>query len=141
MIERSIVGAEARVGPFSHLRSGAHLLPGADLGNFAEVKNATIGAGSKMHHFSYVGDAEIGPGVNVGAGTITCNYDAETGTKSRTVVGEGASLGSDTLLIAPVQIGAGAITAAGAVVTRDVEPGVVVVGVPARARAPSSMEN
>jgi bifunctional UDP-N-acetylglucosamine pyrophosphorylase/glucosamine-1-phosphate N-acetyltransferase len=107
-------------------------MPGADLGNYAEVKNATIGVGTRMHHFSYVGDADVGDDVNIGAGTITCNFDSETGIKSRTVVGPGASLGSDTLLVAPVRVGEKAITAAGSVVTRDVEPGIVVVGVPAR---------
>ncbi len=132
VVERSAVGDGARVGPFSHLRPGSRLMPGADLGNFAEVKNATIGAGSKMHHFSYVGDADVGDGVNIGAGTITCNYDGETGLKSRTVVERGASLGSDTMLVAPVRVGEDAITAAGAVVTRDVEASMVVVGVPAR---------
>jgi bifunctional UDP-N-acetylglucosamine pyrophosphorylase/glucosamine-1-phosphate N-acetyltransferase len=132
VVERAVVETGARIGPFSHLRPGAHLLRGAELGNYAEVKNATIGAGTRMHHFSYVGDAEIGDDVNIGAGTITCNYDSETGVKSRTIVGQGASLGSDTLLVAPVRVGQNALTAAGSVVTRDVEAGTLVVGVPAR---------
>jgi bifunctional UDP-N-acetylglucosamine pyrophosphorylase/glucosamine-1-phosphate N-acetyltransferase len=107
-------------------------MPDADLGNYAEVKNATIGSGTKMHHFSYIGDADVGENVNIGAGTITCNYDGETGLKSRTIIDSGASIGSDTLLVAPVRVGSDGITAAGAVVTRDVEPGAVVMGVPAR---------
>jgi bifunctional UDP-N-acetylglucosamine pyrophosphorylase/glucosamine-1-phosphate N-acetyltransferase len=132
VVEGATVGARARVGPFSHLRRGARLMPDADLGNYAEVKNATIGSGTKMHHFSYIGDADVGENVNIGAGTITCNYDGETETKSRTIIDDGASIGSDTLLVAPVRVGSEGITAAGAVVTRDVEPGTVVVGVPAR---------
>jgi bifunctional UDP-N-acetylglucosamine pyrophosphorylase/glucosamine-1-phosphate N-acetyltransferase len=132
VVERSVVMNGARIGPFCHLRPGARLLERADLGNYAEVKNATIGVESKMHHFSYIGDAEIGADVNIGAGTITCNYDSETGRKSRTIVERGVSLGSDTMLVAPVRIGENAITAAGSVVTRDVGDGMVVVGVPAR---------
>jgi bifunctional UDP-N-acetylglucosamine pyrophosphorylase/glucosamine-1-phosphate N-acetyltransferase len=132
VVERAVVQDNAHVGPFCHLRPGARLLTGADLGNYAEVKNATIGIGTRMHHFSYIGDADVGDDVNIGAGTITCNYDSETGVKSRSVVETGASLGSDTLLVAPVRVGENALTAAGSVVTRDVEPGVLVVGAPAR---------
>jgi bifunctional UDP-N-acetylglucosamine pyrophosphorylase / glucosamine-1-phosphate N-acetyltransferase len=136
VVEKAQIARGARLGPFSHLRPGARLLEGAELGNFAEVKNATIGVGTKMHHFSYVGDAEIGRNVNVAAGTITCNYDGETGLKNWTVVEDGALLGSDTLLIAPVRVGEDAVTAAGAVVTRDVDPAMVVAGVPARPNRP-----
>jgi bifunctional UDP-N-acetylglucosamine pyrophosphorylase/glucosamine-1-phosphate N-acetyltransferase len=132
VVERSEILNGARIGPFCHLRSGARLLERADLGNYAEVKNATIGVGTKMHHFSYVGDAEIGDDVNIGAGTITCNYDSETGRKSQTIIEREVGLGCDTMLVAPVRIGEGAITAAGSVVIRDVEPGTLVVGVPAR---------
>ncbi|HEX5414481.1 MAG TPA: bifunctional UDP-N-acetylglucosamine diphosphorylase/glucosamine-1-phosphate N-acetyltransferase GlmU [Chloroflexota bacterium] len=132
LIEASELADNVRIGPYCHLRAGTRLDEGAELGDHAEVKNAHLGAGTRMHHFSYVGDAEIGKGVNIGAGTITCNYDAESGVKSRTVVGDRASLGSDTLLVAPVTIGDGALTGSGAVVTRDVEPETLVVGVPAR---------
>jgi bifunctional UDP-N-acetylglucosamine pyrophosphorylase / glucosamine-1-phosphate N-acetyltransferase len=132
VVERAEVADNARVGPFSHLRPGARLGEGVELGNYAEVKNAVLGARTKMHHFSYVGDAEIGANVNVGAGTVTCNYDRETGQKSRTIVEAEVSLGSDTMLVAPVRIGARAVTGAGAVVTRDVAPDDVVLGVPAR---------
>jgi bifunctional UDP-N-acetylglucosamine pyrophosphorylase/glucosamine-1-phosphate N-acetyltransferase len=101
-----------------------------ELGNYAEVKASRIGSGSKLHHFSYVGDAEIGQRVNIGAGTITCNYDGQR--KHRTVVGDDSFIGSDTMLVAPVEIGEGARTGAGCVVTRDVPPGEVWAGVPAR---------
>jgi bifunctional UDP-N-acetylglucosamine pyrophosphorylase/glucosamine-1-phosphate N-acetyltransferase len=121
------------VGPFCHLRKGAHLGQGAHMGNFGEVKNAYLGPGSKMGHFSYVGDATVGAGVNIGAGTITCNYDGQK--KYRTVIGAGAFIGSDTMLVAPVEIGDGAKTGAGAVVTRDVPPGSMAYGVPARVRS------
>jgi bifunctional UDP-N-acetylglucosamine pyrophosphorylase/glucosamine-1-phosphate N-acetyltransferase len=132
VVERAAVAVGARIGPFSHLRAGARIAAGVELGNYAEVKNASLGAETKMHHFSYVGDAEIGPGVNIGAGTITCNYDGETGLKSQTVVEAGASLGCDTLLVAPVRLGERALTGAGAVVTHDVEPEMLVMGLPAR---------
>lgn len=100
------------------------------IGNFAEVKNSVLGAETKMGHFSYVGDATIGAGVNIGAGTITCNYDGER--KHPTHIGDGAFIGSDTMLVAPVRIGEGAKTGAGAVVTKDVPPHTLAVGVPAR---------
>jgi bifunctional UDP-N-acetylglucosamine pyrophosphorylase/glucosamine-1-phosphate N-acetyltransferase len=118
------------VGPFAHLRPGAHLMRGVHMGNFGEVKDSTLGPGTKMGHFSYVGDAEIGPKVNIGAGTITCNYDGEK--KHPTMIGEGAFVGSDTMLVAPVKLGKGARTGAGAVVTRDVPDDSVAVGIPAR---------
>jgi bifunctional UDP-N-acetylglucosamine pyrophosphorylase/glucosamine-1-phosphate N-acetyltransferase len=118
------------VGPFAHLRKGAHLCQGVHMGNFGEVKDSTLGPGTKMGHFSYVGNASIGPEVNIGAGTITCNFDGVR--KNPTEVGEGAFLGSDTLLVAPVKVGKRARTGAGAVVTRDVAADTLVVGVPAR---------
>jgi bifunctional UDP-N-acetylglucosamine pyrophosphorylase/glucosamine-1-phosphate N-acetyltransferase len=129
-VEEATLAAHVRVGPMSHLRPGARLEPHAHVGNYAEVKNATIGAGVQMHHFSYAGDASIGAGTNVGAGTITCNFDGVS--KHHTEVGEGVFLGSDSLLIAPVTIGDGARTGAGAVVRRDVPPGGIAVGMPAR---------
>jgi bifunctional UDP-N-acetylglucosamine pyrophosphorylase/glucosamine-1-phosphate N-acetyltransferase len=117
-------------GPFAHLRKGAHLCKGVHMGNFGEIKNSTLAPGTKMGHFSYIGDAIIGEDVNIGAGTITCNYDGAK--KHKTEIGDGAFIGSDTMLVAPVKIGEGARTGAGAVVTHDVAPGEVVVGVPAR---------
>jgi bifunctional UDP-N-acetylglucosamine pyrophosphorylase/glucosamine-1-phosphate N-acetyltransferase len=132
VLEGARVGQGVEIGPFSHLRPGAVVEDGARLGNYAEVKASRIGAGTQMHHFSYVGDADIGANVNVAAGTITANFDSESGQKSRTVVGDGASIGSDTILVAPVVVGEGAITGAGAVVTHDIPPGEVWLGAPAR---------
>lgn len=126
------VGPGVQVGPFTSLRPGTRLRPGSKAGSFVEMKATTVGEGSKVPHLSYLGDAEIGRGVNVGAGSITCNYDGEMGVKSRTRIGDGVLLGSDTMLVAPVDVGDGAITGAGTVVTKDVEPGDVVVGAPAR---------
>ena len=130
VIEHSSIGARCKVGPFSHVRGGAVIEDDCELGNYAEVKNSNLGPGVKMHHFSYVGDADIGARANIAAGAITCNYDGEE--KHRTTIGEDAFIGCDTMLIAPVTIGAGAWTATGAVVTRDVGPGETVAGVPAR---------
>jgi bifunctional UDP-N-acetylglucosamine pyrophosphorylase/glucosamine-1-phosphate N-acetyltransferase len=132
MVDHAIVSEGVTIGPFSHLRPGARIFTGAEIGNYAEIKQSMIGAGTKIHHVSYIGDAELGENVNVGAGTITCNYDAETGKKSKTVVDRDVSLGSDTLLIAPVRVGEAALTGAGSVVTVDVAAGSLVVGVPAR---------
>jgi len=133
VLEGATVGQRTSIGPFSHLRPGATIEDDVELGNYAEVKASRIGAGTKMHHFSYAGDADIGERVNIGAGTITVNFSSETGHKSRTIVEDDASLGSDTLLVAPVRVGAGAMTAAGAVVTHDVPSGEVWIGAPARA--------
>ncbi|HWA69248.1 MAG TPA: bifunctional UDP-N-acetylglucosamine diphosphorylase/glucosamine-1-phosphate N-acetyltransferase GlmU [Rhizomicrobium sp.] len=108
----------AIIGPFARLRPGAHIGEGAHIGNFVEVKNAEIGAGAKANHLTYLGDAHVGAGANIGAGTITCNYDGFT--KALTEIGAGAFIGSDTALVAPVKIGEGAITAAGSVITQDV---------------------
>lgn len=134
VLEGASVGQQVSIGPFSHLRPGAVVEDGANLGNYAEVKASRIGAGTQMHHFSYVGDADIGERVNIAAGTITVNFDAETGEKSRTIVGDDAAIGSDSMLVAPVNVGPGAMTGAGAVVTHDVPSGEVWVGAPARAR-------
>ena len=130
-LEGATLEDDVRIGPYSHLRPGAYLEKGVEMGNFGEVKNARLRSGTKMHHFSYVGDADIGARVNIGAGTITLNYDGVR--KNRTIVGEDAFIGSDTLLRAPVTVGAGATTGAGAVVTKDGPEGMVAVGMPARA--------
>ena len=117
----AVVGPAATVGPVSYLRKGAVLAANAKVGACVEIKNSTVGEGSKVPHLSYIGDAMIGAGVNVGAGSITCNYDGVS--KNSTVIGDGAFVGSDTMLVAPVTIGAGAMTAAGSVIARDVPPG------------------
>ncbi|MGH9050637.1 MAG: bifunctional UDP-N-acetylglucosamine diphosphorylase/glucosamine-1-phosphate N-acetyltransferase GlmU [Acidimicrobiia bacterium] len=124
------IGDDVTCGPFAHLRPGSHIGAGAHIGNFVETKNAEIGAGAKVPHLSYVGDAEIGDGANIGAGTITANYDGKE--KHRTKVGKGARIGSNTVLVAPVEVGDGAYTAAGSVVNRDVPPGALAKGVPAQ---------
>src|SRR5688572_16631493 len=134
VVEGSTIDDGSTVGPYSHLRPGSVIGPGAEIGNFAEVKNSRLGARVKQHHVSYLGDAELGEGTNVGAGTITANWDGRT--KNRTRIGRNAFLGVDTMLVAPVEIGEGARTGAGAVVTKDVPPGKLAVGVPARIREP-----
>ena len=128
-LEDSTLEESVEIGPFSHLRPGVHLESGVHIGNFAEVKNSRIGHGVAMGHFGYVGDASIGANVNLGAGAVTCNYDGVN--KHRTIVEEGAFIGCDTMFVAPVRVGAGAITGAGAVVTKDVPPRRLAVGVPA----------
>ncbi len=130
MLEEAIVESGSDIGPFSHLRPGAHLESNVHVGNFVEVKNSRMGAGAVSGHFSYLGDATIGANVNIGAGTITCNYDGKD--KLPTVIGEGAFIGCDTMLVAPVTVGPNAATGAGAVVTKDVPQGRLAVGVPAR---------
>ncbi len=117
-IEGATIGDGAEVGPYARLRPGAVLARGSKVGNFVEVKKSEIGEGAKVNHLTYVGDATIGRGANVGAGTITCNYDGFS--KARTEIGAGAFIGSNSALVAPVRIGEGAIVAAGSVVTRDV---------------------
>jgi bifunctional UDP-N-acetylglucosamine pyrophosphorylase/glucosamine-1-phosphate N-acetyltransferase len=132
VLEGATLEDDVRIGPYSHLRPGAHLEKGVEMGNFGEVKNARLGRGTKMHHFSYVGDAGVGQRVNIGAGTITLNYDGVR--KNRTEIGDDAFIGSDTLLRAPIKIGARAVTGAGSVVTKDVPDDMLAVGVPARMR-------
>ncbi len=117
-LEGCTVGEDAIIGPFARLRPGTVIAAGAHVGNFVELKAAHLGPGAKANHLTYLGDAEIGAGANIGAGTITCNYDGSN--KYRTIIGEGAFIGSDTALVAPVSVGAGAITAAGSVITEDV---------------------
>ncbi len=130
-LEEARLESQVSVGPMSHLRPGAHLASGVHLGNYAEVKQSYLGTGTQMHHFSYIGDATVGAHVNIAAGTITCNYDG-TPIKKQTTIGHNAFIGSDTLFVAPVRMGDGASTGAGAVVTRDVPPGALAVGMPAR---------
>jgi bifunctional UDP-N-acetylglucosamine pyrophosphorylase/glucosamine-1-phosphate N-acetyltransferase len=142
VIERDVeIGAGCEVGPFAHLRPGTVLADGAEVGNFVETKKAKIGARTKAKHLTYLGDAEIGADVNVGCGTITANYDGKA--KHVTVVEDGVHIGSGTVLVAPVRVGRGATTGAGAIVTarKDVAAGDVVAGVPARSlrgRKPSN---
>ena len=118
-IEGATIGERAEVGPYARLRPGAVLGEKSKVGNFVEVKKAVLGKGAKANHLSYIGDAEVGANANIGAGTITCNYDGFF--KYQTVIGEGAFIGSNSALVAPVTIGAGAIVGAGAVITKDVE--------------------
>jgi bifunctional UDP-N-acetylglucosamine pyrophosphorylase/glucosamine-1-phosphate N-acetyltransferase len=132
VIEGATIEDEVSIGPFAHLRKGAHLAQGVHMGNFGEVKNSYLGPRVRMGHFSYVGDAAIGADVNIGAGTVTCNYDGLK--KHPTVVDEGAFIGSGAMLVAPVKIGARARIGAGAVVTHDVPPDCTAYGVPARVR-------
>jgi bifunctional UDP-N-acetylglucosamine pyrophosphorylase/glucosamine-1-phosphate N-acetyltransferase len=121
VIVSSRVAAGARVGPFAHLRPDSDVGPNAHIGNFVELKKTAMGAGSKASHLTYLGDAIIGERVNVGAGTITCNYDGQT--KHQTVIEDEVFIGSDTQLIAPVRVGKGAYVAAGSSITDDVPPG------------------
>jgi bifunctional UDP-N-acetylglucosamine pyrophosphorylase/glucosamine-1-phosphate N-acetyltransferase len=125
----SIIGEGSSVGSNSLIRGGSELKPNSTIGNLAEIKNSVIGSGTKVSHFSYVGDATIGENVNIGAGTITCNYDGKE--KHPTVIEDGASIGSSTMLIAPVTIGKAATTGAGSVVRVDVVAGDTVAGMPA----------
>ena len=134
VVEDSAVGERTVVGPFAHVRGGATIGDDCEIHNYAEVKNSVVGNGVKMHHFSYLGDADVGEGTNIGAGMVTVNFDGIA--KHRTAIGKNAFVGCDTMLIAPVSIGDGAFTAAGAVVTRDVAAGVRVAGVPARELKP-----
>ncbi len=119
-IEGAMIGSGASIGPFARIRPGTSLAERTKVGNFVELKNATVAKGAKVNHLSYVGDARIGEAANVGAGTITCNYDGFG--KYRTVIGKGAFIGSNTSLVAPVTIGDGAVVGAGSVITSDVEP-------------------
>jgi bifunctional UDP-N-acetylglucosamine pyrophosphorylase / glucosamine-1-phosphate N-acetyltransferase len=130
VVESSTVAEDVEIGPYSHIRPGCEIGPRCRIGNFAELKMARVGAGTQIHHFSYLGDADLGEGVNIGAGTITANFDGTA--KHRTTIGDGAFIGVDTMLRAPVNVGPGARTGAGAVVTRDVPAGETVVGMPAR---------
>jgi len=134
VIESSEIADDVLIGPMSHLRPGSVIGPGARLGNFAEVKNSRLGPGVQQHHMSYLGDADVGARTNVGAGTITANYDGRR--KLRTTIGEDVFLGVDSMLVAPVRLGDRSKTGAGSVVTHDVPADALAVGVPARIRTP-----
>ncbi len=126
VLDRAQVASGCRVGPFARLRPASVLLEGARVGNFVEIKNSQLGAGAKAGHLAYLGDATIGAGANIGAGVVTCNYDGRD--KHPTIIGSGAFVGSDTMLVAPVTVGEGATTAAGSVITHDVAAGDLAVG-------------
>ncbi len=130
VIEESIIENGVDIGPFSHLRKGTHIGPGVHIGNFGEIKDSYLGEGTKVGHFSYLGNAQIGKNVNIGAGTITCNYDGHK--KHQTVIRDGVFVGSDSMLVAPLELGENSTTGAGSVVTKDVPPDTVVAGIPAR---------
>ncbi|WP_136680742.1 bifunctional UDP-N-acetylglucosamine diphosphorylase/glucosamine-1-phosphate N-acetyltransferase GlmU [Neptunomonas sp. XY-337] len=119
VIEDAVIGEACDIGPFARIRPGTELATGAKVGNFVETKKAKIGPGSKVNHLTYIGDAEIGSNVNVGAGTITCNYDGVN--KSKTEIGDGAFIGSNTSLVAPVSVGAGATVGAGSTITKNID--------------------
>lgn len=125
-IEDAVIGDGASIGPFARIRGGAELGPEVHLGNFVEVKNSRIGAGTKAGHLSYLGDAEIGTGTNIGAGTITCNYDGVN--KDKTLIGDNVFIGSNASLVAPLSIGDGAYTASGSVITQDVPADALALG-------------
>ncbi len=129
-IEQSIVRSGGKVGPFSRLRGGCEICAGAEVGNFSEMKKTHVGAGTKVHHLGYLGDTTLGEGVNIGAGTITCNYDGKK--KHPTAIGDHAFIGSGSLIVAPIVIGDHALTGAGSVVTHDIPAGKVAFGQPAR---------
>lgn len=129
-ISDSTVSSDSDVGPYSHLRNGTEIGTEVHIGNYAELKNARIESQAKVGHFSYIGDAQIGYGTNIGAGTVTANFDGQD--KHQTVIGKNAFIGSGSMLVAPLSIGDDAIVGAGSVVTHDVAPGTKVVGVPAR---------
>ena len=125
-LEGCHVGADAVVGPYARLRPGAELGNGAKVGNFVEIKSAELGEGAKVNHLSYIGDARVGAAANIGAGTITCNYDGVF--KHQTTIGERAFIGSNTMLVAPVKVGDEAMTGSGSVITSDVPDGALALG-------------
>ena len=139
MLEGATLEAGVDIGPFSHLRPGAYLETGVHIGNYVEVKESRLGKGVLAGHFSYLGDASIGAGTNIGAGTVTCNFDGQD--KHPTIIGANAFIGCDTMLVAPVAVGDGAATGAGAVVTKDVPGHLLAVGVPARIRNKNPQKN
>jgi bifunctional UDP-N-acetylglucosamine pyrophosphorylase/glucosamine-1-phosphate N-acetyltransferase len=128
----SEVSDNCTVGPFAHLRMNSKLEERAAVGNFVEMKKSTLGSHSKSMHLTYLGDATVGGETNIGAGTITCNYDGTN--KHETIIEDHVKIGSDTMLVAPVRVGKGSVTAAGSVVTEDVPPDTMVAGVPAKVK-------
>jgi bifunctional UDP-N-acetylglucosamine pyrophosphorylase/glucosamine-1-phosphate N-acetyltransferase len=126
VLEHSVVKARVSLGPYSHLRPGCEICEDAHIGNFVELKKTRVGKGSKANHLTYLGDTEVGEKVNVGAGTITCNYDGVN--KHKTIIEDGVFVGSDSILIAPVRIGKGAYVAAATTVTEDVPPDSLALG-------------
>ena len=139
LVEDSHVAAKAKVGPFCRVRAGSEIGVDAYIGTQAEVKASRIGDGSKIGHFSFIGDAEIGKAVNIGAGSVTANFDGDV--VQKTVIDDGVSVGASCVLIAPLRLGRGARTGAGAVVTRDVADGELVLGVPARVHSNGSVQD
>jgi bifunctional UDP-N-acetylglucosamine pyrophosphorylase/glucosamine-1-phosphate N-acetyltransferase len=129
-IEESILNNKVSIGPFSHIRPGCILNDNVYIGNYVETKNSHIGENTKIGHFGYIGDSQVGKNVNIGAGTITCNYDGEQ--KHITIINDGAFIGSDTMLVAPINIGKNVVTGAGSVITSDVPDNSKVIGAPAR---------
>ena len=130
VLDQAVCENFVHIGPFGRLRPGAHLADHVDMGNFGEVKNSYLAEGVKMGHFSYIGDSQVGRHVNIGCGTVTCNYDGKK--KNKTIIGEHTFIGSGSMLVAPLEIGSHSYTGAGSVVTHDVADDTVVVGVPAR---------
>ncbi len=130
VVEQAKMENRVDIGPFAHLRKGAHLADDVHMGNFGEVKNSYLGPGTKMGHFSYMGDATTGQNVNIGAGTITCNYDGIN--KHKTILDDDVFIGSDTMLVAPLHIGKNSRTGAGSVITKDIPDDTLAYGVPAR---------
>jgi bifunctional UDP-N-acetylglucosamine pyrophosphorylase / glucosamine-1-phosphate N-acetyltransferase len=131
-IEGASIASGCEVGPFARLRPGTVLEEKAKIGNFVEAKKAHLGKGAKANHLTYLGDATIGAGANIGAGTITCNYDGKN--KNPTFIGDDVKIGSDTMLVAPVTVGRGAMSGAGSVITKDVPEDTLVAGVPAQVK-------
>lgn len=132
MIEKSTIESEVTIGPYSHVRPGSHLHKHVHIGNFVEIKNSELAEGVHSGHVSYLGDSDIGENTNIGAGSITANFDRTTRSKSRTIIGKNVFIGVDSMIVAPRNIGDGAATGAGAVVTKDIPPHSLAVGVPAR---------
>ena len=139
VVEEAIIESDVHVGPFSHIRPGAYLESEVRIGNFGEIKNSRIGRGTKSGHFSYIGDADVGENVNIGAGSITCNYDGQN--KHRTVIGDDVFIGCDTMMVAPVTIGDRSYTGTGSIINKDVPPDSGAIGAPARIRSRKPAKN